>query len=223
MTAIRPIESFAKPGVFLYVERSQDSAKLFAALARASGLFDEPKKNRKGQYGHYADLASLRKATRQALAENGLMVIQTFHLHGEEMVLNTTLAHSSGEWFSSQVPIKQATNPQQTTAYATYMRRMAYSAILSLSSEDDDDGEVAATAAVSAETDGWESKFKRASTSLRSAESIAHVDQIMQRVADAIGRKEMAPDAQVKLQSLANARKIELRNNDGGAAGAVAK
>lgn len=223
MTSIRPIESHASRAVFLYVERSSECGKLFTALAKASGLFEEPKKNRKGQYGFYADLASLRKATRSALAECGLVILQTFHRDGENLVLNTTLAHSSGEYMSSQVPVKEASNPQQTTAYATYMRRMAYSAMLSLSSEDDDDGEVAAIASVAAESDGWDAKFKRASNSIRTAKDAAHVDDIMRRVADASARKEMAPDASVRLQSVANQRKVELRGNGGDAAGAVTK
>ena len=129
MPTIRTLESNVAGGVFVYVERSKEIAKLFASLVKAQGEFEEVRKNRTGQYGEYADLASLRKATKAALANNGLAVFQTFHLVNDEMILNTTLAHSSGEYMSSQVPIKAASNPQQTTATVTYYRRMSYNAV----------------------------------------------------------------------------------------------
>jgi hypothetical protein len=214
MAVIRNLEQQTAPGVFLYVERSRDASKLFSALCLAQGQFEEPRRNRKGQYGEYADLASLRKATRQALAGNGLFLMQTFHLLGDELVLNTTLGHSTGEYVSSQVPIKTATNPQQTAAYVTYMRRMAYSAMLSLSSEDDDDGEGAAAASVSSEVENWDAQFARAQKKLNSCVSSEAVDELMDRVAEKVRSKAMAPDAVQKLQTAANARKAMLSRRD---------
>lgn len=119
MPTMRNLESFHADGVFVYVERSKEIATLFSSLVKAMGEMEEPKKNRKGQYGEYTDLPALRRATRVPLASNGLAVIQTFHMNEGEMVLNTTLAHSSGEYLSSQTPIKTSQNPQQTMAYAT--------------------------------------------------------------------------------------------------------
>jgi hypothetical protein len=221
---IQPIESHAAKEVFLYVERSKDTGKLFSALAIASGQFEEPKKSRRGQYGNYADLASLRRATKTALAANNLALIQTYHLQGDEMVLNTTLCHASGEYISSQIPIKQSTNPQQTTSYATYMRRMAYASILSVAAEDEDDGEGASDAATSAEVEGWESLYRRALKSIQTAQTVAEIDAVMAKVTAMAADRRMQPDSPVRMQSAANQRKVELRKGgDGEAAGGVAK
>lgn len=214
MPVIRNLEQQAVPGVFLYVERSREISKLFSALCLAQGQFEEPKKNRKGQYGDYADLASLRRATRAGLVSNGLFLMQTFHLLNDELVLNTTLGHTTGEYVSSQVPIKSSQNPQQTAAYVTYMRRMAYSAMLSLSSEDDDDGEGANAAAVSSEIEDWDAQFARAQKKLSSCVSMDAVDELMARVEEKVAAKAMAPDAAKKLQPQANARKAMLAKRD---------
>jgi len=181
MSILRNVDSHAAPGVFLYCERSKDAAKLFAALAKALGEIEDPKRNRTGQYGEYADLTSLRRATRYPLASNGLLVMQTFHMAGQELVLNTTLGHVSGEYVSSQVPIRQAQNPQHTMAYATYMRRMAYAAILNLSADDDDDGETAADAAASTQS---HSLLQRALKSIATAESQEQLDALLLRASE---------------------------------------
>lgn len=210
MPTIRTLESHVSNGVFVYVERSKEIAKLFSSLVKAMGEMEEPKKNRKGQYGEYADLSALRRATRTPLASNGLAVIQTFHLSEGEMVLNTTLAHTSGEYLSSQTPIKTSQNPQQTMAYATYMRRMAYSAILSLSSEDDDDGEGAADAAASAASEGRENLYARADKSIKTAATPAAVDEILRRVEAKVQAGEMDARAVSDLRKVGETRKAIL-------------
>jgi hypothetical protein len=210
--------------VFLYVERSKEVSKLFTALSTAHAKFETPRKNRKGQYGEYADLVALQTATRVGLAGSGLFVCQTFHSQGEELILNTTLGHASGEYISSQVPIKQSLYPQHTTAYVSYMRRMAYSAILSLAADDDQDGESASAAATSAEVEGWDAQFKRALKSIQSAESVAAIDSLISKVRAKVVDKTMAPDSEVRLQSAINARKLELRKpGEGGASTGVTK
>jgi hypothetical protein len=214
MPELRTIERAAHNNVFVYVERSKEIAKLFAALVTAMGEMEEPRKNRKGQYGEYADLAALRKATRAPLAKNGLAVIQTFHMNDGELVLNTTLAHASGEYLSSQTPIKTSQNPQQTMAYATYMRRMAYSAILALSSEDDDDGEGAADAAASAASQGREVLYQRAEKSIKTANSAEALDDLLKRIDDKVRSGEMDDRAGVDLRKVADARRQALAKRE---------
>jgi hypothetical protein len=221
---MRPIESYANPGVFLYVERSKEVGSLFTALAEAHANFETPKKNRHGQYGEYADLVALQQATKSALAAAKLFVCQTFHTAGEEMILNTTLGHGSGEYISSQVPIKQSQNPQHTTAYATYMRRLAYSAILSLAADDDQDGEAASTAATTAEAESQETVLKRALKAIQTAETLQSLEQKLARVRAAVADGSLPANSEARLASVANQRRIELRGTGGGeAAGAVTK
>lgn len=214
MPEIRTIERAAHNSVFVYVERSKEIAKLFAALVAAMGQMEEPRKNRRGQYGEYADLAALRKATRAPLAHNGLAVIQTFHMNEGELVLNTTLAHTSGEYLSSQTPIKTSQNPQQTMAYATYMRRMAYSALLALSSEDDDDGQGAADAAVAAASQGREVLYQRAERSIKTADNVEAIDALLKRIDAKVRSGEMDDQAGVDLRKVADARRQALAKRE---------
>lgn len=211
MNPVRQVDSAAPSGVFIYVERSKECGKLYSALGKALGDIEEPKKNRTGQYGEYADLAALRKATRGPLAANGLFVMQTFHIAGSELILNTTLGHSSGEYVSSQVPIKTSQNPQQTMGYATYMRRMAYSAILSLSAEDDDDGEAASDAAASAANDGQQAEVNAASKALRQAESPERVSEVLEKVHARIASKAFPALALPQLIKVADERIAQLK------------
>lgn len=136
----------------------EGTGHLAAALAKAVPGFLPLVRNRvshfakKGPDGKpipdYADLAQCHKAAAKALAEQELAVVQTLTNNTEgEMVLLTQLLHSSGQYIESQIPIKQATSPQQMAASITYARRTAYCALVGLAADDDDDGATADTAA----------------------------------------------------------------------------
>ena len=152
---------------YVYRESSDSCHELYAALATAQGKIGTIPKRHKSHYGAYADLADIREFTHKALAEAGLAVHQTLQMVSSELVLVTTLGHKSGQWISSVCPIKQATNPQQTAAAVTYARRMAFSGILCLATEEEDDGETAAVAAASSGS-GNPSLFNRALAAIQS-------------------------------------------------------
>ena len=90
----------------------------------------------------YADLATIWETVQPVLAKHGLAVTQ---LIANDNKLVTVLLHTSGEDFTSFYPIvaKEQNNPQAFGAAVTYARRYALSAILSLVTDDDDDGETA--------------------------------------------------------------------------------
>jgi hypothetical protein len=55
--------------------------------------------------------------------------------------LHTVLMHKSGQFIQSVMPLVQATlGPQKFGSELTYMRRYAYAAILSMTADEDDDG-----------------------------------------------------------------------------------
>jgi hypothetical protein len=88
----------------------------------------------------YATLASCFEASKPAF-ENGLSVTQDLEVADGRVQVTTILMHSSGEWLESTVSLKpRADTPQDIGACATYGRRYGLSAILGLSSDDDDDG-----------------------------------------------------------------------------------
>ena len=112
-------------------------------------------KDSKGNFGKYADLATVLSAVNPALAKNGLAVVQTFDTtEAGEQLLVTTLLHKSGESISSRLPlvISKGRNPLHDWGGATtYQRRYALLALLNLAAGiEDDDGEGAAPAAPAA-------------------------------------------------------------------------
>lgn len=146
--------------VYVYQDRCPEgTAKLAGALAKAIPNMQPLVRNcvshfaKKGPDGKvapdYADLAACHKSAAKALAEQGLVVIQTVTiLDAGDTALNTQLLHASGEWISSVMPIRASTSdPQKYAAAVTYARRTAYCAIVGLAADDDDDGSVAQAAA----------------------------------------------------------------------------
>lgn len=125
---------------------SENTDKLFAALSKFQGQITPARKSRKGHGYSYADLVDCIEAAQEALANNGLGVLQTMgDLRGEASLI-TMLTHSSGQHVGSEFVMERAIlhggakgNPaQEMGASITYMRRYAYAAILGLAQEDND-------------------------------------------------------------------------------------
>lgn len=128
--------------------RSYSLNQLFAALAKAQGEMEVAGKKSTNPYfkAKYADMAEIVRASRPYLSKYGLSVMQQIvsNIDGGS-VLNTILAHASGEWISSQMRILPPKADVQTLgSYITFLRRYAYAALVGIvSSEEDDDGETA--------------------------------------------------------------------------------
>lgn len=101
----------------------------------------------------YADLASVWVAIRKPLTDNGLAVIQTTEQYPDGITVVTTLAHTSGETFTSrlscQVPKSKPDkngqikpNIQGLGSTITYLRRYSLAAMVGVAPIDDD-GEAA--------------------------------------------------------------------------------
>ena len=105
-------------------------------------------KEARGNFGHYADLATVLSAVLPALSKNGLAITQTFIPTEGTPVLRTTLRHTSGETIDSDLPmiIGSGRNPLHDFGGATtYLRRYSLLSILGLAAGiEDDDGESAA-------------------------------------------------------------------------------
>jgi len=91
----------------------------------------------------YADLASVWDACRAPLANAGLSVVQLVSSDATHAIVETILAHSSGEWVSSTlaVPLTKV-DAQGLGSAITYGRRYALAAIVGVCPADDD-GEAA--------------------------------------------------------------------------------
>ena len=137
------------------MNRSETIGSLAAALSLAQGqIKPAPKDSANSHTGKsYADLTSVWEVARDPLTANGLAVIQTFApAEPGQITIETTLAHSSGEWVSSLLTMPAIANKGQQDAQAygsaiTYARRYSLAAILGIApAGEDNDGEGMATA-----------------------------------------------------------------------------
>lgn len=123
---------------------------LYAALIKFQSQLKPIPRTKEVKYGNtkykYADLAETWDAVRKNLSENGLAIIQYFDSSSEgEQYLSTRLVHESGEAIDSRIKIILVKSDAQSLGSATtYYRRYAFSAILGLTTEEDDDGKASA-------------------------------------------------------------------------------
>ena len=128
------------------MQSSDTIGKLAAALSAAQGEFPVVEKKSANPFfsSKYADLAEVAKATVPILAKNGLSIVQAPGWDGEKHLLSTRLMHTSGEWIENTMALMPVKNdPQAQGSAITYARRYAYSAILGIVTEADDDGNAA--------------------------------------------------------------------------------
>jgi hypothetical protein len=90
----------------------------------------------------YAPLSSGLEIVRKSLGQHEIATIQTTAIDREAGLirLTTVLAHSSGEWMSSDWPVCQigdASTPQRMGAALTYARRYALFTLVGIAGEDD--------------------------------------------------------------------------------------
>ena len=120
-------------------------AALAAALVKTQSALSGAKKDSTNPHFKtaYADLASVWDACRAPLANAGLSIVQLVSSDPTRAIIETILAHSSGEWVSSTlaVPLTKA-DAQGLGSAITYGRRYALAAIVGVCPADDD-GEAA--------------------------------------------------------------------------------
>jgi hypothetical protein len=128
------------------MQRSTEAAQLFSALAAAQGEIESATKDQLNPHfgKSYADLASVREVSRLPLSKNGLCIIQSPAVDGVNVVIETLLAHKSGEWVSNDLRmLSQGNTPQAIGSAITYGRRYAMMSILGIAPAEDDDGNAA--------------------------------------------------------------------------------
>jgi hypothetical protein len=136
------------------VQQSSNSiANLAAALAKAQIALVNPEKSlvatiRQGgasgteQTFRYAPLSSGLEIVRKTLGEHEIATVQTTAIDQGAGIVNltTVLAHSSGEWISSDWPVcalSETATPHRMGAALTYARRYALFTLVGIAGEDD--------------------------------------------------------------------------------------
>lgn len=144
---------------------SEQIGKIAEALAKSQGAYDAATKETTNPFfkSKYADLATVIGATRKALSDNGIAVIQSPQgdASSKQVVITTLLVHSSGQWLRGELalPCPSSKWDAQTVGSAiTYARRYALQAILAIAGEDDD-GNLATEAARASEREEHERRL----------------------------------------------------------------
>lgn len=135
--------------------QSDTIAKVAAALVAAQAALRPVGKDGKNPAfrSKYATLDAIMEMVRPALAAHGLAVVQGV-THPETdangklvgIMVSTRVVHTSGEWLASVVPVPVAKADAHGLGSAlSYGRRYGVSALLALSTDEDDDGNAATT------------------------------------------------------------------------------
>lgn len=129
------------------MQHSDSLASLAAALSKAQAELKPAVKDKTNPHlkSKYADLGSVWDACREALAQNGLSVVQ-LPVTDEPgyIALETMLLHASGEYISARARTRlQKDDAQGVGSGLTYLRRYSLSAALGIVADEDDDGHAA--------------------------------------------------------------------------------
>ena len=136
------------------MQRSSETiGAIAAALAKAQAELTNPEKalvatirasnpREEDQTFRYATLSSGLDLVRKALGGHEIATVQTTAIDQDAGLirLTTTLAHSSGEWLSSDwpvCPIAETAAPRRMGAALTYARRYALFTLVGIAGEDD--------------------------------------------------------------------------------------
>ncbi len=122
--------------------------ELAGALAKAQGKIKPAIKSVENTFykSSFADLPAVMEACRGPLSENGLAIIQLTQYEGDQIWLETILAHSSGQFIGSKYPVRPVkSDPQGLGSALTYARRYALMAMVGIVADDgsDDDANAA--------------------------------------------------------------------------------
>lgn len=137
------------------MQKSESLTKLAGALAKFQGEVDNPKNTATNPQfrSKYAPLDVVINTVKPVMAKYGLSFTQSTGSEGENIIITTMILHESGEWFETDplvLPAYQTKsggakefNAQGAGSGISYGRRYSLTAALGISSEDDDDGNVA--------------------------------------------------------------------------------
>ncbi len=125
---------------------STEIDKVAEALAKANAELRSISKDRTNPHfkNKYATLDAIMDGVRPVLAKQGLSVVQGAKEVTDGFNVVTMLIHSSGQFVSNVVPVPVSKQDAQGVGSAlTYGRRYGVSALLSLATDEDDDGNAA--------------------------------------------------------------------------------
>ncbi len=129
------------------MKKSESIKNIAKALAAFQAEVKNPANTETNPFfnSKYAPLNDILNLVRPLLSKHGLSVLQSPSGDGQNVTVTTLITHESGEWIESEPLTLKAdkATAQGAGSAITYARRYALSAMLGISSEDDDDGNYA--------------------------------------------------------------------------------
>ncbi|MDB4893168.1 MAG: superfamily protein [Gemmatimonadetes bacterium] len=142
------------------MKQSESIASLCAALVKVHQTLEPIIKDANNPHFKkaYASLDAIMEYVRAPLAGEGLAIVQgggapISNVEGivVGVAVETMLVHTSGEYMSSAITLPlDRPSPQAVGSAITYGRRYGVSALLALTTEEDDDGNVATASSLNA-------------------------------------------------------------------------
>lgn len=129
------------------MQKSESIKNIAKALAAFQAEVKNPANTADNPFfkSKYAPLSDILSIARPILSKHGLSILQSPSGDGQNVTVTTLITHESGEWIESEPLTLKAdkATAQGAGSAITYARRYALSAMLGISSEDDDDGNFA--------------------------------------------------------------------------------
>lgn len=126
------------------MNKSESITALAKALTKFQADISNPKNTAINPHfkSKYAPLQDILALVRPVLSKYGLAIVQYPSGDGQSIIISTILMHESGEWLEADPLTLKADKPtaQGAGSAITYGRRYTLSAMLGISSEDDNDG-----------------------------------------------------------------------------------
>jgi hypothetical protein len=126
------------------MNKSESIKNIAKALSDLQGEIQNPKNTANNPFfnSKYAPLPDVIAEARPLLKKYGLSILQSPSGDGQNITVTTLIMHESGEWIETEPLTLKADKitAQGAGSAITYGRRYSLSAVLNISSEDDDDG-----------------------------------------------------------------------------------
>lgn len=122
---------------------AENKSELFSALALAQGQFKPVETDKKVSFPtkggsqvkyNYASFAAIVQMAQKPLSENGLSILQ----YTENGNLVTMLAHASGQYILSFIPLPDSNDIKQLGANLSYLRRYQYTSLVGIVIKEED-------------------------------------------------------------------------------------
>lgn len=127
--------------------QSEQTESIYKAIVKAQAEFKPIQFDAVNPHfkNKYATLGATQESVRPILAKHGLAIIQSLETtEGGEYFVETILIHESGQSIKAKTGLMiDRKNMQGLGSATTYAKRYAMQAILGISGDDDDDGNVA--------------------------------------------------------------------------------